>query len=96
MRRSLTSLRRTNRDTNTTATGTDAEQPPTPKALLEQARHALHTTLADQSRSHGTEINAAIADALPQTTSYGWDCEIDTLASETTAPEAHHDAGPDP
>ncbi|MFI6956621.1 hypothetical protein ACIBJI_24540 [Nocardia sp. NPDC050408] len=96
VRRSLTSLRRADRDTNSSNNGTDAEQPPTPKALLQQALHALHTTLVDRSGSQGAEINAAITEALPPTTSYGWDCAIDTLATETNAPDPHCDAGPDP
>ncbi len=97
VRRSLASLRRTDRGTNTANTDTDGEHPPTPKALLAQARHALRTTVVDRSESGaGTQIGAAITDALPHMAAYCWDCDIDTLVSGTAAPQAHRDTGPDP
>ncbi|WP_249645240.1 hypothetical protein [Nocardia sputi] len=45
VRRSLKSLRRIDRDLTTV--DPDAEQPPTPKALIEQARHALDAAIPE-------------------------------------------------
>ncbi|MEV5835394.1 hypothetical protein [Nocardia sp. NPDC052112] len=42
------------------------------------------------------DVVAATTDAPPDMTPYGWECDIDTLGSETAAPEAQRDAGPDP
>ncbi|MFX0574665.1 hypothetical protein [Nocardia nepalensis] len=96
IRRSLNSLRRTDRGTENSTTST--EQPPTPTALIERARNALSATIADRSETGsgtGAAITAAITDALSGT-AHGWDSATDIAGGETTAVEAYPDAGPDP
>jgi hypothetical protein len=93
VRRSLKSLRRIDRDI--TAVDPDAEQPPTPKALIERARYALNTALPRQSAA-GARIAAAIDAAMPEAATDSWDSTTGVDAGETTTVEAHPDAGPDP
>ncbi|MGY1898392.1 hypothetical protein [Nocardia gipuzkoensis] len=92
VRRSLKSLRRTDRDTTT---DTDTERPPTPKALIQRARDAVDTAIGGQSEQ-GTQIDAAIACAMPEATTDSWDSTTGVDAAETTSVEAYPTAGPDP
>lgn len=97
MRRSLNSLRRTDRGADNSTT--DTEQPPTPTALIERARHAVSATIADRSETGcgtGATINAAITDTLSDTMTCSWDSATDVAGDETAAVEAYLDAGPDP
>ncbi|MFI9410077.1 hypothetical protein [Nocardia gamkensis] len=93
VRRSLKSLRRIDRDITTV--DPDAEQPPTPKALIEQARHALDTAIRGQSDA-GARIAAAIDAAMPEAATDSWDSTTGVDAGETAAVAAYPDAGPDP
>ncbi|MFF7941603.1 hypothetical protein ACFZC5_17970 [Nocardia gamkensis] len=93
VRRSLKSLRRIDRDITTV--DPDAKQPPTPKALIEQARHALDTALRGQSES-GAQIDAAVDAAIPEAATDSWDSTTSVDAGETAAVAAYPDAGPDP
>ncbi|WP_280312017.1 MULTISPECIES: hypothetical protein [Nocardia] len=94
VRRSLKSLRRIDRDLTTV--DPDAEQPPTPKTLIERARDALDTALEKQPEA-GPQIDAAIDAAMPDaataTDSWASTTGIDAAA---TVVEAYPDAGPDP
>ncbi|WP_043739056.1 hypothetical protein [Nocardia asiatica] len=93
VRRSLKSLRRIDRDITTV--DPDAEQPPTPKALIEQARHALDTAIRGQSEA-GAQINAAVDAAIPEAATDSWDSTTGVDAGETAAVAAYPDTGPDP
>ncbi|MFX0578782.1 hypothetical protein [Nocardia nepalensis] len=94
VRRSLKSLRRTNRDTDTPAA--DAEQPPTPQALIDRARHSLDTAATNDTDSDtGTDIESVITVAIPGTTSE-WDASAELDSGDSAAVDAYPDAGPDP
>ncbi|MGY5309147.1 hypothetical protein [Nocardia gipuzkoensis] len=96
VRRSLKSLRRTNRATNTTASSdAESETPPTPSALLDHARHALDTASTDRSEA-GAAIDAAVTAAMPDAATHRRDTGTDVHDSESTGVEAYPDAGPDP
>ncbi|MGY1960876.1 hypothetical protein [Nocardia gipuzkoensis] len=95
VRRSLKSLRRTDRDITTPDTDTDTERPPTPKALIQRARDALDTAIWGQSE-HGPQIDAAITGAMPEATTDSWDSTTGADTAETTSVEAYPTAGPDP
>lgn len=97
VRRSLKSLRRIDRATNTATSSSDAESetPPVPSVLLDYARHALDTASTDQSEA-GAAIDAAVTDAMPDTATHRWDTGTDVHDSESTGVAAYPDAGPDP
>ncbi|WP_327097029.1 hypothetical protein OIE68_45420 [Nocardia vinacea] len=97
VRRSLKSLRRTDRVTTTTSSSSDAafEKPPTPNALLDHARHALDTAHTDRSDA-GAVIDAAVTDAMPDAATHDWDTTTHAHDSEFASAEACPEAGPDP
>ncbi|MGO4613019.1 hypothetical protein AB4305_03585 [Nocardia sp. 2YAB30] len=95
VRRSLGSLRRTDRSADIATADSDAEQPPTPKALIKRARDVMDTAAANGSET-GTGIDAAITAAIPDVTAHGWDTPADIHGGESAAVEAYPDAGPDP
>ncbi|MER7450378.1 hypothetical protein ABTW96_08825 [Nocardia beijingensis] len=92
VRRSLKSLRRIDRDITTDAG--DAERPPTPKVLIERARDALDTAIG--RRPAGSQIDTAIADAMPEAATDSWDSTTGVNAAETTGVQVYPTAGPDP
>ncbi|WP_433620928.1 hypothetical protein [Nocardia sp. CA-120079] len=92
VRRSLKSLRRTDRGTDTPAA--EAEQPPTPQALIDRARHSLDTATTNDS-DIGTDIESVITAAMPGTT-YGWDACAELDSGDSAAVDVYSDAGPDP
>ncbi|MFE9324154.1 hypothetical protein ACIHDR_11735 [Nocardia sp. NPDC052278] len=94
VRRSLKSLRRTDR-TTTPSSDAEIEKPPTPNALLDHAHRSLGTTNTDHTQA-GAEIDAAVTDAMPDAATHGWDTSTDVRDSAATAVHAHPEAGPDP
>ncbi|WP_433194551.1 hypothetical protein ACQP1G_38260 [Nocardia sp. CA-107356] len=92
VRRSLKSLRRTDRDTDTSAA--EADQPPTPQALIDRARHSLDTAATTDSDT-GTDIESVITIAIPGN-AYGWDASAEFDSGDSAAVDAYPDAGPDP
>lgn len=92
VRRSLKSLRSTDRGTDTPAP--DAEQPPTPQALIDRARHSLDAAATNDSDT-GTEIESAITVAIPGT-AHGCDASAELDSGDSTTVEAYPNAGPDP
>ncbi|WP_329410747.1 hypothetical protein OG563_00280 [Nocardia vinacea] len=92
VRRSLKSLRRTDRGTDTPATA--AEQPPTSQALIDRARHSLDTA-ANNDSDTGLEIDSVITVAIPETT-YRWDASAELDSGDSAAVDAYPNAGPDP
>ncbi|MEV6338753.1 hypothetical protein AB0M12_29025 [Nocardia vinacea] len=92
VRRSLKSLRRTDRGTDTPAA--EAEQPPTPQALIDRARHSLDTAATNDSDT-GTEIESVITVAIPGT-AHGWDACAELDSGDSAAVDAYPNAGPDP
>ncbi|WP_433678318.1 hypothetical protein [Nocardia sp. CA-119907] len=97
VRRSLKSLRRTDRTATSSSRDAEIEQPPTPDALLERARRTLDTTSTEHTRA-GAEIDAAVTDAIPGVPTHGWDTSTDVRDSEPASAQhqAHPEAGPDP
>ncbi|MFI6779215.1 hypothetical protein [Nocardia sp. NPDC050412] len=94
VRRSLKSLRRADRGTETAAADPDAEQPPTPQALIERARQSLYAAANNHSDT-GTEIESVITVAIPETTD-GWDASAELDSGDSAAVDAYPNAGPDP
>lgn len=92
VRRSLKSLRRTDRGTHTPAA--EAEQPPTPQALIDRARHSLDTAATTDSDT-GTDIDSVITAAIP-VTAYGSDACAELDSGDCAAVDAYLDAGTDP
>ncbi|SUE28936.1 Uncharacterised protein [Nocardia farcinica] len=90
LRRSLKSLRGST-DTLTTSSG-DLE-PPTPKALIERARHSL---LAIQTAPMGSEIESAVSTALPEVPCRSWNNDVRTSTTESSLPAVYSDIGPAP
>ncbi|MBF6339761.1 hypothetical protein IU450_28300 [Nocardia abscessus] len=93
VRRSLKSLRRTNRAAN--SSDAESETTPTPSVLLDHARHALDTASTDQSEA-GAAIGTAVTAAMPDAATHRWDTGTHVRDSEFTGVEAYPEAGPDP
>ncbi|WP_327100308.1 hypothetical protein OIE68_16960 [Nocardia vinacea] len=91
VRRSLKSLRSTDRGTDTPAG--DTEQPPTPQALIDRARHSLDAAATNDTDT-GTEIESVITVAIPGT-AYGWDASAELDSGDCAVVDAYPNAGPD-